>query len=423
VVTVTSPGSESFIEKERVGMFDNIIGQDSTILTLKKEIEAGMLPRALLFYGPLYAGKLSCALETARIVTCEHGNGEWSCDCLACMRQRLLIHPNLLLLSYRNFNEEIAASAEVFLKTRKRSAQFLFIRAVRKLLKRFDTILWEGEDIKIKKYGSHIEQIEEVLDGLGVNSDFGGRKKNGEDLKKKIDAVVELCMKLSSFSKTENVPVNQIRRAIYWAHISASDSKKVIIIENADKMLDASSNSLLKVLEEPPGDLILILLTTRKGALIKTILSRLRPYHFSQRNREVEMTILKKIFHDLSGEYKSLREYFLAWKNLNPVFLQSIARRFIEFVLSDDRNERDICEEMKELFTHGSAKTAFLSFGEELFLTFQQILKKTCFTEVGCEQIEAWAALLRSRIHDVEVLNISPKNILETLYYEMRAAV
>jgi DNA polymerase-3 subunit gamma/tau len=396
-------------------MFENIIGQDSTVATLKKEIEGGMLPPAMLFYGPLYSGKLSFALETARILTCENGNGEWSCDCPACNKQRLLIHPNLLLLSHRNFNEEIAASADVLLKTRKRSAQFLFIRAVRKLLKRFDPILWEGEDIKIRKYGSYIEQIEEVLDTLGGGGETGDRKK--------IENVVELCMKISAFSKTENVPVNQIRRASYWAHISASDSKKVIIIENADKMLDASSNSLLKILEEPPRDLTLILLTPRKGALIRTILSRLRPYHFSQRSQEVEMTILKKIFHDVSGEYKGLREYFLAWKNLNPVFLKSLANRFIELVLSNDRNEPNILEEMKELFTHGSGKMALVSFGEELFFKFQQILKKICFTEVGCEQIERWADLLRNYIRDVEVLNLSPKNILETLYYEMRAVV
>ncbi|MBN1697901.1 MAG: hypothetical protein JW881_10345 [Spirochaetales bacterium] len=409
-------------------MFENIIGQDSTIASLRKEIAAGTLPPAMLFYGPLYSGKLSCALETARVLTCDKGNGEWRCDCAACSRQRLLLHPNLLLLSFRNFNEEISATADVYLKTHKHSAQFLFIRAVRKLLLRFNPVLWEGEEARVRKYGPSIEQIEEALDVLADTSHSsddtsGGEDKDAKTVRKTVGSIVELSAGLSEFSKTENVPVNLIRRAVYWAHITATDSKKVIIVENSDKMLDASSNSLLKVLEEPPEDLTLILLTTRKGALIRTILSRLRPYPFFQRDERTEAVILEKIFHDLSGEYKTLREYFLAWKNLNPVFLKSLANRFLEFVLAPDLSEPEILEEMKELFGQGSQKTAFFSFCEELFQRFGDILKSSSSSGNGFEQIERWAALLRQSISDVEVLNLSPKNILQTLYYKMRAAV
>ena len=131
-------------------MFENIIGQTSIVQTLQQELGTHSFPSAVLFYGSSFSGKLSTALEVARILTCER-NGEWSCSCPACRKQRLLIHPNTILLGWRYFDLEIAAAADVFRRTRQLSAQYLFVRAVRKLTRRFDPILWEGEEAKIRR--------------------------------------------------------------------------------------------------------------------------------------------------------------------------------------------------------------------------------------------------------------------------------
>jgi DNA polymerase III subunit delta' len=60
-------------------------------------------------------------------------------------------------------------------------------------------------------------------------------------------------------------------------------SRKVIIVGDADLMVPQESsqeaaNSFLKLLEEPPAHLTLILTTSRPGALLPTILSRVLPY-------------------------------------------------------------------------------------------------------------------------------------------------
>lgn len=50
--------------------------------------------------------------------------------------------------------------------------------------------------------------------------------------------------------------------------------KKACIIDGAEKLNNASGNALLKTLEEPPGDAILILVTPEREAVLPTILSR-----------------------------------------------------------------------------------------------------------------------------------------------------
>jgi len=56
---------------------------------------------------------------------------------------------------------------------------------------------------------------------------------------------------------------------------------KVFIIHEAEKMLPASSNALLKTLEEPPAGTWFLLLTTNPTALLPTVLSRCAKIPFS----------------------------------------------------------------------------------------------------------------------------------------------
>jgi len=56
--------------------------------------------------------------------------------------------------------------------------------------------------------------------------------------------------------------------------------KKACIIEDADRMNPASGNAFLKTLEEPPGDAMLILLTTHGEGILPTIRSRCQILRF-----------------------------------------------------------------------------------------------------------------------------------------------
>ena len=56
--------------------------------------------------------------------------------------------------------------------------------------------------------------------------------------------------------------------------------KKACIIDGADKLNLSSGNALLKTLEEPPGDALLILIAPERSAVLQTILSRCQALSF-----------------------------------------------------------------------------------------------------------------------------------------------
>lgn len=77
------------------------------------------------------------------------------------------------------------------------------------------------------------------------------------------------------------IVVDQIRQLDgYIALTPQIAQRKVAIINTAEKMNNAASNSLLKTLEEPAGDAVIILITSHFSQLIATIRSRCQRVEF-----------------------------------------------------------------------------------------------------------------------------------------------
>jgi DNA polymerase-3 subunit delta' len=76
--------------------------------------------------------------------------------------------------------------------------------------------------------------------------------------------------------------VEQVRELRQIAYRSAFEGKtKVLVIEDAHRLNAAAANALLKVLEEPPGDVVFVLVTESPEDLPPTIVSRCRRIDFS----------------------------------------------------------------------------------------------------------------------------------------------
>ncbi len=73
------------------------------------------------------------------------------------------------------------------------------------------------------------------------------------------------------------ITVDEIRALVKTASYSPSVSRyRVIVIEDADRMMERASNVLLKVLEEPPPTTVWILCAPSEADLLPTIRSRVR---------------------------------------------------------------------------------------------------------------------------------------------------
>lgn len=118
----------------------------------------------------------------------------------------------------------------------------------------------------------------------------------------------------------KNIIIEQIRSAKKHLSLSSYNSDyKFTIIDRAETMNSEAANALLKTLEEPQGNAILILITSKPDILPDTIISRLQEIRF----RAVSLNKIEDKF--LEKEYINILQ-----KPLNDIF------KYIEKIAKDD---------------------------------------------------------------------------------------
>jgi DNA polymerase-3 subunit gamma/tau len=198
---------------------------------------------------------------------------------------------------------ELALGAEMIEKSPGPASRYFFVRAGRKLTRRFDRELYENEENRLSKALPLMRSILEALDACmpGASDDRTAFKEASK--------ILPTCAKLEDLMP-DATPIFQIRSMGFWARLAPHGTMKTIILEHADRMLDSARNALLKVLEEPPPHLLFILTTTRRQAILPTILSRVRPYRFIRRSGTQARTIVERVFRSPDNPADSLEAFF-----------------------------------------------------------------------------------------------------------------
>ena len=395
-------------------MFDNLLYQNASSL-LRDDIVKNTLPGAILLSGPQASGKLTCALEIARILSCSGQNqynerGHWLCDCPSCRKNKELSNPNILLAGPRDSSLEILASKKAFLQAAfdnssyLTATRYLFIRAVRKLTMRFSQLLWEGDD-KLSKLAPLVAAIDEEMEKLNPDKEL----PENEKLEKICENIIKNTEKLESGFMYDSLPINQIRRASSWAHMKSVSGKKIFIIENADRMLENVRNALLKILEEPPEDMVFILTTSNRGAVMPTILSRVRTYTFYERNQKEQSEVIRRVFHSNLDEGKiSVDDYLHQFLPVPPAEIKKSALNYLNYLMNGQIPLADsIVKECNSFEPRFLFKTFLLGIIEAS--------KKDSLTPAENEAVKKVVDFTRECYNSVMIYNISPVAAIEKL--------
>lgn len=280
-----------------------ILGNARVIESLARIAKSPTLGHAYLFCGPEGVGKLLAGLAFARAANCTCGETAGLCD--SCSSLDVLNHPEVLVLCDAN-------------KPRWIKRQDLLGRlglAGPDARQRYaETVLSVFEKKYLEEPLPRVED-EAVFDGFNIATDqlFGqgsGPSKEcytpgpaSEAIRKEFDRGDLSEAEFSLLRELYEYPLSVMpyRGAIPIAYVTARKDwkatrpiqallsvrsilggKKVVIIDDAHKMTPQAQNCLLKTLEEPPPDSLLVLVTSEREGLFSTIVSRCQVVSFER---------------------------------------------------------------------------------------------------------------------------------------------
>lgn len=97
---------------------------------------------------------------------------------------------------------------------------------------------------------------------------------------------------------------------------SLLNNKLIYVIDGAEKLNQSSANTILKFLEEPPEDIVAILLTENKYTVLETIVSRCQCLSLINSSKEEFSDEVKEFVNDIFSPKKILVNYDYYMENL-----------------------------------------------------------------------------------------------------------
>lgn len=277
-----------------------IHGNRSVIELLTNAVRNGRVHHALLFHGPDGVGKFSTALNLVQQLNCKNAH-EMACgECSSCRRMAapFPFHPDLQI--YRE------VQTPVFLHRSTVLNRFIIENRLdpetdlRQFLQQYEQTLTDlhskgvlikhmvctkaNPKVDILQFNRKTEFSQTLADGFGTTM-------MGAWLAKKLQGI----RTSSAYSKSFAIDAVRAMQKTLFLHTFESEYKAVII-DDADRMLPAAQNCLLKTLEEPPGNTVIILIVMNPSGLLSTIRSRCQLIPFKRLAESDLVTVLTEQF-------------------------------------------------------------------------------------------------------------------------------
>lgn len=158
-----------------------------------------------------------------------------------------------------------------------------------------------------------------------------------------------------------------------YSNTSLLNNKRIYIIKNAEKMNQASGNTILKFLEEPEDNIIALLLTDNRYSVLETILSRCQILSLKETNlldeeEEQFLEFLKFVVNptDFFKKYNYFINNYITDKNIAKEKLLQVESTVIQY-LNNQYFGEIFSEKISEILNNKEEKDllTYLSIIEE----------------------------------------------------------
>lgn len=180
----------------------------------------------------------------------------------------------------------------------------------------------KGQDKVIKTLASQIKNRQLSHSYLFVGISGSGKEFMARSLAKYIlcgSQKEDECLSCKKFEKSihpdffiidgsERIKIEQIREVVEKINLTPSlSNKKVLLITKAENMGIEASNSLLKTLEEPPADSVIMITALSEKTLPETIVSRCQVFRTKRiTDKQIESMLIEKYDQKLIKKVISL---------------------------------------------------------------------------------------------------------------------
>lgn len=157
--------------------------------------------------------------------------------------------------------------------------------------------------------------------------------------------------------------IRQLKNLLQLKTTGRKPIRRVVIIEQAEAMNHEAQNALLKVLEEPPTDTVIIMTTDNPNLLLPTIKSRTQTLHITKPSKQsmisyfssnVTKSELERVYH-MSGGQTGLMQALLADTDSQHPLAEHI--NLAKDLLKDSAYERLL--KVNDLAKHDLAMTCY----------------------------------------------------------------
>lgn len=238
--------------------------------------------------------------------------------------------------------------------------------------------------------------------------------------------VIERRVNEKTGRRRQDIVVDDVRSLhAFFEQTGTHEGWRIAIIDAADEMNRSASNALLKMLEEPPKQTILLLISHARGRLMATIRSRCQQLLFNPLSDEEVSHVLAQRLPDLEhGEIKSLATL----SEGSPGFAIRLAlykglslRRTIEKLLSGQALKTEVMHKLASDLGGFNADEAYFLFLDILKAELSSKIKEAAL-EPGKTRLDCWLTLwekVDQIQYEGEGLNLGRKQQLILLFEDL----